>query len=231
MKHEIYFSHPEANDDVNKSVPVMIEVETDARALAAVSRIINAQDYAGRMNMKTNHTASGDWIFIYVENKYTKSDELCLAIFDKEVSELRSDLVNQNEELTKQRDIASANSDKFYKDARERNEELRELQKSYDKLDEAFDNLIDENYAMKCEISALKEHNDNLRKELKSALEALHDQCDDSDKPCCKKCVHCRPFVGSTDCYCSQTGELIKNNYAETYYCKEMIPYEDDYPF
>lgn len=185
------------------------------------------------------------------------------------------DLVKQIEELTEQRDIASANSDKFYKDARERHEELCELQKRYGKLDDAYDNLVDENYGLTCErdgvkrtceakdyyisilqtqISDLVERNkelndrlqgaikarniameemDNLRKELKSALEALHDQYDDSDKPCCKDCVFCRPVKGCNQpaFYCSKTAEYLYNNYAETYYCKEMIPYEDDYPF
>lgn len=153
----------------------------------------------------------------------------------------------------------------YFTELRDKAIELSKLKTGYDKLDEAYDNLVDENYALTCErdrlkrtceskdayisnlqtqisdlreqisrrnskIVELKTENFNLREELKSALEVLHDQYDD-DKPCCKKCVHCRPFVGSTDCYCSQTGELIKNEHAETYYCKEMIPYEDDYPF
>lgn len=183
MKHEIYFSHSKANDDISKTIPVMIEVQTDAKAFESITKIINAQNYGDNMTVKTKYTIIGDWHFVFVE------DILRLTIFDHRVYELRSSMVS---DCNKLREIA-----------KERNEELKKL--------------VDENY--------------NLRKELKSALESLHDQYDDGDKPCCKKCVHCRPLVGSTDCYCSQTCELIKNEHAETYYCKEMIPYEDDYPF
>ena len=190
MKHEIYFSHPKASDDISKTIPVMIEVQTDAKAFESITKIINAQNYGDNMTVKSKYTIIGDWHFVYVE------DILRLTIFDHRVYELRSVMNSEHDNLVN------------------KNAELE-------------GKLI--RYAG--EIEELKTENSNLRKELKSALESLHDQYDDSDKPCCKNCVHCRPFVGSTNCYCSQTGELIKKERVETYYCKDMVPYEDDYPF
>lgn len=194
----------------------------------------------------------------------------------KEIDDLKEQILTLQSQMSAMHEQMMHDDRRFSAIIDEKNdatEQLRELQKHYDKLDEGYDRLVDENYGLTCErdgvkrtceakdayisnlqvqISDLVERNrelndrvqgaikardiafdemDKLRKELKSALEALHDQYDESDKPCCKKCVHCRPYVGTTDCYCSQTGELIKNKHAETYYCNEMIPYEDDYPF
>lgn len=175
----------------------------------------------------------------------------------KEIDDLKEQILTFQSQMQSMTEQMMHDDRRFSAIIDEKNEaknELRELQKRYDKLDEAYDNLVDENYAMKCEISDLVGRNgelndkvqsaikaksialeemDNLRKELKSALEALHDQYDDSDKPCCKDCVFCRPVKGCKQpaFYCSKTCEYLYNNYAETYYCKEMIPYEDDYPF